>query len=118
MTGTPTAGQSGSNVEGVGNPTEVSDFLAPRRARLTPQQAGLTSYGARRVPGLRRAEVAQLAGVSIEYYTRLERGNLAGVSEAVLESVSRALKLDAAERAHLMDLARAAQGGTRRTRAR
>jgi transcriptional regulator with XRE-family HTH domain len=58
------------------NRTEVRDFLASRRARISPDQAGLISYGARRVPGLRRAEVAQLAGVSIEYYTRLERGNL------------------------------------------
>ena len=67
------------------NQTEVRDFLASRRAHITPEQAGLTSYGARRVPGLRRAEVAQLAGVSVEYYTRVERGNLSGVSDAVLD---------------------------------
>lgn len=82
------------------NRTEVREFLASRRARLSPEQAGLTSYGARRVPGLRRAEVAQLAGVSIEYYTRLERGNLGGVSEAVLDSLVAALQLDDSERAY------------------
>jgi transcriptional regulator with XRE-family HTH domain len=90
------------------NRTEVRDFLASRRARLSPEQAGLTSYGSRRVPGLRRAEVAQLAGVSIEYYTRLERGNLSGVSEAVLDSLVVALQLDESERAYLFDLAKAA----------
>jgi transcriptional regulator with XRE-family HTH domain len=87
---------------------EIREFLTSRRARVTPEQAGLTSYGARRVPGLRRSEVATLAGVSIEYYTRIERGNLTGVSESVLEALSRALQLDDAERAHLFDLARAA----------
>src|SRR4051794_35539125 len=66
------------------NRTEVRDFLTSRRGRLSPEQAGLTSRGARRVPGLRRAEGAQLAGISIEYYVRLGRGNLAGASEAVL----------------------------------
>jgi len=91
------------------NRTEIREFLASRRARITPEQAGLPSYGGtRRVPGLRRGEVAELAAVSIEYYTRLERGNLAGVSEGVLEALSRALQLDEAERAHLLDLARAA----------
>jgi transcriptional regulator with XRE-family HTH domain len=90
------------------NRTEVRDFLASRRARLSPEQVGLTSYGSRRVPGLRRAEVAQLAGVSIEYYTRLERGNLSGVSEAVLDSLVAALHLDESERAYLFDLAKAA----------
>ena len=94
------------------NRTEIREFLASRRARITPEQAGLPSYGGtRRVPGLRRGEVAELAAVSLEYYTRLERGNLAGVSEGVLEALSRALQLDEAERAHLLDLARAA--GTR-----
>ena len=67
------------------NRTEVHGFLTSRRSRLSPERAGLTSQGARRVPGLRRAEVAQLAGINIEYYVRLERGNLAGASEAVLE---------------------------------
>jgi transcriptional regulator with XRE-family HTH domain len=88
--------------------SEIREFLTSRRARVTPEQAGLTSYGARRVPGLRRSEVATLAGVSIEYYTRIERGNLTGVSESVLEALVRALQLDDAERAHLFDLARAA----------
>jgi transcriptional regulator with XRE-family HTH domain len=90
------------------NRTEVRDFLTSRRARLSPEQAGLISYGARRVPGLRRAEVAQLAGVSIEYYTRLERGNLSGVSEAVLDALAGALQLDESERVYLFDLAKAA----------
>jgi transcriptional regulator with XRE-family HTH domain len=88
--------------------TEISDFLTSRRAKITPQQAGLPWYGEnRRVPGLRREEVAMLAGVSVDYYTRLERGNVAGVSETVLEALVRALQLDEAERAHLFDLARA-----------
>jgi transcriptional regulator with XRE-family HTH domain len=87
---------------------DIREFLASRRARITPQQAGLSAYGRnRRVPGLRREEVAMLAGVSIDYYTRLERGNLGGVSDSVLESLSGALQLDEAERAYLFDLARA-----------
>jgi transcriptional regulator with XRE-family HTH domain len=88
---------------------EIREFLTSRRAKLTPDVVGLTSYGPRRVPGLRREEVAVLAGVSVPYYTRLERGNLSGVSESVLEALARALQLDDAERAHLFDLARAAQ---------
>jgi transcriptional regulator with XRE-family HTH domain len=87
---------------------DVREFLTSRRAKITPQQAGLPAGRNRRVPGLRRTEVASLAGVSVEYYSRLERGNLAGVSEEVLEALSRALELDEAERAHLHDLARAA----------
>src|SRR4051794_25648186 len=88
---------------------EVREFLASRRARLSPRQAGLPDYGGtRRVPGLRRTEVALLAGVSPDYYVRLERGNLTGVSDSVLEAVARALQLDDAERGHLFDLARAA----------
>jgi transcriptional regulator with XRE-family HTH domain len=80
-----------------------------RRARITPRQAGVPTFGdLRRVPGLRRAEVAQLAGVSTDYYTRLERGTTTSVSDSVLQAVATALKLDEAERAHLMDLARAA----------
>ncbi|CAI9404258.1 MULTISPECIES: helix-turn-helix transcriptional regulator [Aestuariimicrobium] len=87
--------------------TEARDFLISRRNRLTPQQAGLPVIGGhRRVPGLRREEVAMLAGVSLEYYVRLERGNLGGVSEQVLDSLSSALQLDEAERTHLYDLAR------------
>jgi transcriptional regulator with XRE-family HTH domain len=88
---------------------EIREFLTSRRARITPEQAGLRSYGRRRVPGLRREEVAVLAGVSVPYYTRLERGDMNGVSQSVLEALARALELDDAERAHLFDLARAAQ---------
>ena len=87
---------------------EIAEFLTSRRARITPEQAGLPTYGKRRVPGLRREEVASLAGVSIGYYKRLERGNLSGVSDLVLEALARALQLDDAERAHLFDLARGA----------
>lgn len=98
---------------------DVQEFLTSRRAKVTPQQAGLPTYGdKRRVAGLRREEVALLAGVSADYYIRLERGNLAGVSEQVLDSLSRALRLDDAERSHLFDLARASTGpvrGSRRT---
>jgi transcriptional regulator with XRE-family HTH domain len=99
---------------------ETREFLASRRARITPDRAGLPAYGGnRRVPGLRREEVAMLAGVSVDYYTRLERGNLGGVSESVLESLAEALQLDEAERAHLADLARAANTtGAARTRRR
>ena len=91
------------------NGNEIRDFLVSRRARITPEQAGLPVYGGnRRVAGLRREEVALLAGVSIDYYTRLERGRAPGASERVLEGIARALHLDEAERAHLFDLARAA----------
>jgi transcriptional regulator with XRE-family HTH domain len=90
------------------NSDEIRDFLASRRARITPEAAGLPVYGGkRRVPGLRREEVALLAGISVEYYTRLERGNARGVSESVLEGIARALQLDDAEQAHLSDLVRA-----------
>jgi transcriptional regulator with XRE-family HTH domain len=89
--------------------SEIREFLTSRRARITPEQAGLVSYGSRRVPGLRREEVAVLAGVSVPYYTRLERGDINGVSDSVLDALARALQLDEAERAHLFDLARAAQ---------
>lgn len=100
------------------NRNEIRQFLASRRARITPEQAGLPNYGSnRRVPGLRREEVALLAGVSIDYYIRLERGNLGNVSESVLESLARALQLDEAEHAHLFDLARAAARSPRTRRA-
>jgi transcriptional regulator with XRE-family HTH domain len=99
------------------NRTEVRDFLTSRRARITPGQAGLPLYGSnRRVAGLRREEVALLAGVSTDYYTRLERGNLTGVSESVLEAVAGALQLDESERSHLLDLARAASTSSRQRR--
>ena len=90
------------------SPNEMREFLVARRARLTPEQAGLPNFGGRRrVAGLRREEVALIAGISVEYYTRLERGNATGMSESVLEGVSRALQLDEAEHAHLYNLARA-----------
>jgi transcriptional regulator with XRE-family HTH domain len=95
---------------------DVREFLATRRARITPQQAGLATYGRRRVPGLRREEVAMLAGVSTDYYARLERGNLAGVSDSVLEAIAEALHFDEAERAHLYDLARVANAMPRTRR--
>jgi len=91
---------------------DIREFLISRRERLTPQQAGLPDFGGRRrVKGLRREEVALLAGMSTEYYVRLERGNATGVSEAVLNGISRALQLDEAEHAHLYALARAANQG-------
>lgn len=86
---------------------EIREFLASRRARITPEQAGLVAYGRnRRVPGLRREEVAMLAGVSIDYYTQLERGQARGVSAEVLNAIARALRLSDAEHAHLFDLMR------------
>ena len=88
--------------------SELSQFLTSRRAKVTPEQAGLPNYGRRQVPGLRREEVASLAGVSVEYYKRLERGNATGASDSVLDAIADALRLDDAERAHLFDLARAA----------
>ena len=93
---------------------DLGEFLISRRAKLSLQQAGLPDFGGRRrVPGLRE-EVALLAGMSAEYYKRLERGNAKGVSDAVIDGVSRALQLDAAEHAHLCDLVRAANAGTPR----
>lgn len=86
----------------------VREFLASRRAKITPEMAGLTLFGGRRrVPGLRREEVAMLAGVSVDYYTKLERGNLAGTSESVLDAIAGALNLNEAEGDHLYNLARA-----------
>lgn len=96
--------------------SEIRDFLTSRRARITPEEVGLPTYGTRRVPGLRREEVATLAGVSVDYYNRMERGNLSGASEGVLDALARALRLDEAERAHLFDLARAAQPSARHHR--
>jgi transcriptional regulator with XRE-family HTH domain len=91
------------------NRSEAREFLSTRRARITPDRAGLPAYGGnRRVSGLRREEVALLAGVSVDYYTRLERGDLSGASDSVLDALARALQLDDAETAHLFDLARAA----------
>jgi transcriptional regulator with XRE-family HTH domain len=99
---------------------EIREFLTTRRGRITPQQAGVRTFGSgpRRVPGLRREEVASLAGVSIAYYTKLERGDASGVSDTVLEALARALQLDDAERAHLFDLVRAQQPVPRARRRR
>ncbi len=98
--------------------TEIRDFLSTRRARITPEAAGLPAYGGnRRVQGLRREEVAMLAGVSVDYYVRMERGSLAGASEGVLEALAAALQLDEAERTHLFTLARESGArGSRRKR--
>jgi transcriptional regulator with XRE-family HTH domain len=91
----------------MGHTEEIREFLTTRRAKVTPERAGLPTFGRhRRVAGLRREEVALVAGISVEYYTRLERGNARGVSDEVLDAVSRALQLDEAERAHLLDLVR------------
>ncbi|MDQ4503467.1 helix-turn-helix transcriptional regulator [Sinomonas sp. ASV322] len=89
--------------------SDVREFLRTRRARVTPEQAGIVAGSRRRVPGLRREEVALLANVSVDYYARLERGDLAGASDDILDAIARALQLDDAEAAHLFDLARAAQ---------
>ena len=95
---------------GVDNRAEVGEFLTSRRAKITPEQARVPQAGQRRVPGLRRSEVAALAGVSVEYYAKLERGALGGVSAGVLDAIARALQLDDAERRHLFHLAQAADG--------
>ncbi|WP_405818489.1 helix-turn-helix transcriptional regulator [Streptomyces sp. NBC_00838] len=100
------------------NREEVREFLISRRAKITPDQAGLPAGTRRRVPGLRRSEVAALADMSVEYYSKLERGNIAGVSPSVLEALARALRLDDAERAHLVNLAQAADGSDALTRPR
>lgn len=100
------------------NNQEVREFLTSRRAKISPEEAAMPSGSRRRVPGLRRGEVAALADMSVEYYAKLERGNLAGVSPAVLEAVARALQLDDAERAHLLHLAQAADGSDALTRPR
>jgi transcriptional regulator with XRE-family HTH domain len=98
---------------------QIREFLSTRRARISPEQAGLSVYGGdrRRVSGLRREEVALLAGISSEYYTRLERGNATGVSDSVIDAIAHALQLDDAERTHLLDLLRSA-GTTRPPRRR
>jgi transcriptional regulator with XRE-family HTH domain len=96
------------STDGIDVRSEIRDFLSSRRARLTPEQAGLPAYGGnRRVKGLRREEVAMLAGVSVDYYVRMERGNLSGASQSVLDALAGALKLDEAERTHLYSLAAA-----------
>jgi transcriptional regulator with XRE-family HTH domain len=102
----------------VDNRPEVREFLTSRRAKITPGQAGVPQVGHRRVPGLRRSEVAALAGMSVEYYAKLERGSLGGVSAGVLDAIARALQLDEAERTHLFHLAHAADGTTAAMRPR
>ena len=97
--------------------SEIREFLSSRRARITPEQAGLPAYGGnRRVKGLRREEVAMLAGVSVDYYVRMERGSLAGASDSVLDALANALQLDEAERAHLLALARGSGAASTRRR--
>jgi transcriptional regulator with XRE-family HTH domain len=106
----------GSTTAELQGKTELRDFLRSRRARLTPEAAGLAPHpGGRRVPGLRREEVAQLAGVSVDYYVRLERGRNPHVSDTVLDAVARALRLDDAERGHLFALARPSRAQQRAT---
>ncbi|WP_432194261.1 helix-turn-helix transcriptional regulator [Streptomyces sp. bgisy027] len=98
--------------------TDIRDFLATRRAKLTPEQVRLPTSGRRRVPGLRREEVAVLAGVSTEWYTRMERGHIGSVSDDVIHAVAQALHLDEDERTYLFDLARATRPATRAPRRR
>lgn len=100
------------------NRAQVREFPTSRRANVTPEQVGLPTGTNRRVAGLRRSEVATLAGVSVEYYTRLERGGISGASPEVLSALARALLLDDAERAHLFDLAHAASPVARPPRRR
>jgi transcriptional regulator with XRE-family HTH domain len=98
---------------------DIREFLTSRRAKITPDEAGILAFGTnRRVKGLRREEVAMLAGISAEYYTRFERGNASGASDEVIEGVARALQLDDAERTHLFDLVRTANASFRTTRRR
>lgn len=95
---------------------DIREFLMTRRANITPEQVGLAPGVRRRVPGLRREEAAQLAGVSTEYYTQIERGNVAGVSDEVLQAISRALRLSDDETVHFFDLVRAGAGTRTSTR--
>ena len=97
---------------------EIREFLSTRRARISPEQAGLPTYGGdrRRVPGLRREETALLVGVSPQYYIRLERGDATGISDSVIDGIAHALRLDEAERAHLVDLLRTAGAPARTAR--
>jgi transcriptional regulator with XRE-family HTH domain len=94
---------------------ELGDFLRTRRAAVSPQDAGIATWGTRRVPGLRREELAHLAGVSVNYYIRLEQGQSTNASDAVIEALARALQLEEAERTHLYTLARPTKAKPRRT---
>jgi transcriptional regulator with XRE-family HTH domain len=98
------------SLDSMDSQAEVREFLMSHRAKVTPEMAGLHAGAGRRVKGLRRTEVASLAGVSVEYYSKLERGAIAGASSSVLDAIARALQLDDTERSHLFDLARAADG--------
>jgi transcriptional regulator with XRE-family HTH domain len=119
MTDPPSHESPGLSVVYMENRDDIKAFLTARRARISPEQAGVPMYGGkRRVPGLRREEVAMMAGVSTDYYTRLERGNLTGVSDSVLNAIATALHLDDAETAHLFDLSKAANAGIREPRRR
>ncbi|MFJ4976090.1 helix-turn-helix domain-containing protein [Streptomyces coeruleorubidus] len=100
---------------GLDRRAELSEFLRTRRARLKPEDVGLPDFGRRRVPGLRREELAQLAGVSVAYYTRLEQGNGRNVSAEVLDAIARALRLTGAEHAHLTHLAKPKQHKKKQT---
>ena len=110
LAGHPGVGPGRPRLESMDNRAEVREFLMSRRAKVTPADAGIAAGANRRVAGLRRTEVALLAGVSVEYYAKLERGAIAGASASVLEAIAEALQLDDTERAHLFDLARAADG--------
>ncbi|NHU45543.1 helix-turn-helix transcriptional regulator [Rhodococcus sp. A14] len=107
-------------MESTNRVAEIGQFLSSRRAKITPEHVGLPVYDAakRRVPGLRRQEVATLAGLSVDYYTQIERGKVNGVSESVLDAIARALELDDAERSHLFDLHRSALSSPQRVRSR
>lgn len=93
--------------------TALGDFLRARRERLRPQDVGLPPGARRRVPGLRREEVALLAGISAEYYLRLEQGRDRHPSDQVLDSIAHALRLGRDARLHLRELARPADAGER-----
>ena len=110
LTGPPSSHNTKHTLGDMDSKSEISDFLTSRRAKLSPEQAGVPLYsGARRVAGLRREEVAHLAGVSVDYYARLERGKISGASREVIEAIARALQLDEDERDHLLDLTRISQ---------
>lgn len=113
---TPQTLHNGTSVERMDRQRDVGEFLRSRRDRITPDQAGIIGGGRRRVPGLRREEVALLAGVSVDYYAKMERGDLGGVSPEVLDRLARALRLDEAESDHLHDLAQIANPQPQRRR--
>jgi transcriptional regulator with XRE-family HTH domain len=110
----PPARPSRRPAAGARSVTELGEFLRSRRDAMSPEAVGVRSHGARRVPGLRREELAQLAGVSVTYLTRLEQGQSLNASDSVVEALARALQLDPAERRHLLALARPSSGATRR----